>query len=90
MTVYRIISIPVSIPYAIDGKTGITVKLCACAVNDDGSPKNLKVFKVCSEAVNKIPPVTSLASPIFDEFGRITGFGVIESGKASIEERRKP
>lgn len=91
MTIYRIISIPVSIPYAIDGKTGITTKLCVCAVDDSGAPKNLRVFKVCSDCIKKIPPVTSLTSLVFDEYGRINGFGVVSAGdKVSIEERRKP
>ena len=39
MPKYKIISVPVSIPYNFDGKSGVTVKLCVCSLAEDGSFK---------------------------------------------------
>lgn len=74
MPKYKIISIPVSIPYNFDGKSGTTVKLCVCSLNDDGSCKRLEVFKVSGITPDRIPKVNTVVFLAFDQFGRVTGF----------------
>lgn len=74
MSKYKIISIPVSIPYSFDGKSGITVKLCVCSLADDGSFKRLEVFKVSGISPDRIPKVNTVVTLAFDQFGRVIGF----------------
>ena len=74
MPKYKIISIPVSIPYNFDGKSGVTVKLCVCALAEDGSCKRLEVFKVSGVTPDRMPKINTVVYLAFDQFGRVTGF----------------
>lgn len=74
MPKYKIISVPVSIPYNFDGKSGVTVKLCVCSLAEDGSFKRLEVFKVAGISPDRIPKVNTVVTLAFDQFGRVTGF----------------
>lgn len=74
MPKYKIISIPVSIPYNFDGKSGVTVKLCVCSLADDGSCKRLEVFKVSGISPDRVPKINTVVFLSFDQFGRVTGF----------------
>lgn len=74
MPKYKIISIPVAIPYNFDGRSGATIKLCVCSLADDGTCKRLEVFKVSGVSADRIPKVNSVVNLFFDQYGRITGF----------------
>lgn len=81
MPIYKIVSLPVSIPYAFDGKSGVSVKLCVASVDDKQAVKKLSVFKVSpSVQPEKVPSVGSLCSLSFDEYGRVAGFGQLTRG----------
>lgn len=74
MPKYKIVSIPVLIPYAFDGKSGTTVKLCVCSLEDTGAIKRLEVFKVSGVEPDRIPKINSIVNLFFDQYGRVTGF----------------
>lgn len=78
MPIYKIVSIPVTIPYAFDGKSGTTTKLCVCSVDDSGVTRKLSVFKVASVVKpENIPAVGKSVTLSFDEYGRISAIGQI-------------
>lgn len=82
MPKYKIISVPVLIPYSFDGKSGTTVKLCACSLDSTGITKRLEVFKVSGVEPDRIPKVNSVVYLNFDQYGRITGFQCVSPDTA--------
>lgn len=74
MPKYKIVSVPILIPYSFDGKSGTSVKICAISLDDTGIHKRLEIFKVSGVEPDRFPKVGSVVNLTFDQYGRVTGF----------------